>query len=63
MVRNIFAVTLFLLASVALAQNNSGVITGTITDPDKAVVAGVQVQAKHIATGTLYKTDIPVTFC
>ena len=57
MVRNTFAVTLFLLASVAFAQNNLGVITGTVTNPDKAIVVGVQVQAKHIANGTVYNTD------
>ncbi len=28
-----------------------------IVDPDKATVVGVQVQAKHIANGAVYKTE------
>src|SRR5262247_678784 len=49
-VHSAFALILLLLGSVAFAQNSPGVITGTVTDPDKAIVAGVQVQARHIAT-------------
>ena len=57
MVLSAFVFTLLVLGPVAFAQNSRGVITGTVTDPDKATVAGVQVQAKHIATGTVYKTE------
>src|SRR5437667_12094258 len=57
MIRNGFAVATFLFASVAFAQNERGTITGTVTDPDKGIVVGVQVQAKHVATAMVYKTD------
>jgi len=57
MVSNGFAVAMLLFASVAFAQNERGTITGTVTDPDKGIVVGVQVQAKHAATATVYKTD------
>src|SRR5437870_4726514 len=57
MIRNGFAVATFLFASVAFAQNEPGTITGTVTDPDKGIVVGVQVQAKHVATAMVYKTD------
>src|SRR5215468_5074520 len=51
------AIIQLLCASTAFAQSNRSVITGTIIDPDNGVVAGAPVQAKHIATGTVYKTD------
>src|SRR6266704_2960737 len=57
MIRNGFALATFLFASVAFAQNERGAITGTVTDPDKGIVVGVQVQAKHVATAMVYKTD------
>src|SRR5436189_842531 len=57
MIRNGFAIATFLFASVAFAQNEPGTITGTVTDPDKGIVVGVQVQAKHVATAMVYKTD------
>ena len=57
MIRNGFALATFLFASVAFAQNERGTITGTVTDPDKGIVVGVQVQAKHVATAMVYKTD------
>ena len=64
----------FLLAAVAcqaLAQVGNGTITGTVTDPAGAVVAGAQVQAKNAETGVVYTaattsagiytiTDLPV---
>ncbi|HEV8414478.1 MAG TPA: carboxypeptidase regulatory-like domain-containing protein [Bryobacteraceae bacterium] len=40
----------------ALAQGNRGSITGTVTDPVGAVVAGVAVEGKNIDSGGLYKT-------
>src|SRR5437867_8976589 len=57
MIWNGFAVATLLFASVAFAQNEPGTITGTVTDPDKGIVVGVQVQAKHVATAMVYKTD------
>jgi hypothetical protein len=57
MVRSVLAVIFFLLAPTAVAQNSPGTITGTVTNPDNAIIAGVQVQATHVATGTVYKTD------
>jgi len=48
---------LLLFVSAALGQSTFGTITGTITDPDKATVAGALVHAKQRATGALYKVD------
>jgi hypothetical protein len=42
--------------AAALAQGNSGSITGTLTDPAGAVVAGAAVEGKNIGTGSLYAT-------
>src|SRR5678815_2484600 len=42
--------------AAAFAQGNRGSITGTISDPGGAVIAGAAVQGKHIETGTLYET-------
>jgi hypothetical protein len=45
------AVLLWLLASPALAQDPTGAIEGTITDPSEAIVANARVLARHLATG------------
>ncbi|HJT89172.1 MAG TPA: TonB-dependent receptor [Bryobacteraceae bacterium] len=45
-----------LLAWAAYAQSANGTITGTITDPAGAVVAGAMVQARNVETGALYPT-------
>ena len=53
------ATTLFCLlltASAALAQNDRGSITGTITDPASAVVPSAKVVARNIDTGALTET-------
>lgn len=51
---------LFLLSllgiAAALAQGNRGSITGTVSDPAGAVIAGVAVEGRSIETGTLYPT-------
>jgi hypothetical protein len=48
---------LFVLGiAAALAQGNRGSITGTVTDPAGAVVAGVAVEGKNLDTGALYDT-------
>jgi hypothetical protein len=51
-----FAAALVCLVAFALpvnAQSNRGTITGTVTDPNGAVVAGAKVTATHITTGTV----------
>ena len=45
----------FLTVTSAFAQNVTGTITGTVTDPSGAVVAGAAVTAENTATGV--KTD------
>jgi hypothetical protein len=47
---------LLLGIAVALAQGNRGSITGTITDPAGAVIAGVAVEGRSLDTGTRYDT-------
>ncbi len=47
-------VCLFLSALTAFAQNDRGTITGTISDPAGAVVAGAAVEAKNVGTGAVY---------
>ena len=42
---------LLLMASPALAQDPTGAIEGTITDPSEAIVANARVLARHLATG------------
>jgi Carboxypeptidase regulatory-like domain len=51
------AVGLLLSASAAFAQGALGTITGTITDPNGELVAGVSVRARNMATGTVYTVD------
>ncbi len=43
-----------MLASLAFGQVGNGTITGTVTDPAGAVVAGAAVEAKNTATGVVY---------
>jgi len=53
--RSLLAIGGFLAISfVALAQTDRGTITGTISDPAGAVIAGATVQAKNQATGLVY---------
>jgi hypothetical protein len=47
------AAAVLLFVSVASAQS-VGAITGTITDPDGSVVAGVAVQAKNTTSGAMF---------
>ena len=52
-------VALVIAVMVALpisAQVSKGSISGTVTDPQGAVVAGAQVKATDVATGTVYTT-------
>jgi hypothetical protein len=50
-------IVLFLLSSVANAQSTfRGGISGTVADPQGAIIAGAIVQAKNAATGLTYAT-------
>src|SRR5436190_8506337 len=46
------SIALFLMP--AFAQSDRGTITGTISDPAGAVIAGAAVQAKNVNTGAVY---------
>ena len=46
---------LFIFALAAIAQVNTGTITGTIEDPAGAVVPGAPIEVKNMDTGTVYK--------
>ena len=43
-----------LFLAPAVAQSDRGTITGTISDPAGAVIAGGAVQAKNVDTGAVY---------
>ncbi len=45
---------MLLTALAAIAQTDRGTITGTISDPAGAVVAGAPVEARNVATGATY---------
>ena len=47
-------VFLVVVASLALGQVGNGTITGTVTDPAGAVVAGAAVEAKNTETGVVF---------
>ena len=60
--RNISILILALGASVAaFAQTDRGTITGTISDPAGAVVAGANVEAKNAGSGTVYQAGSSTT--
>jgi hypothetical protein len=48
---------LFLFTAVAFAQNNRGLISGTVTSPEGGTLAGATVYAKHTTSGVIYKAD------
>src|SRR3954468_3035602 len=43
------------LAFAVFAQSDRGTITGTVSDPAGAVVAGAPVEIKNVAQGVLYQ--------
>src|SRR5215472_2122794 len=43
-------------ASALFGQSDRGTITGTITDPASAVVAGANIEAKNTETGAVFRT-------
>ena len=49
-----FAIVICLFAVPVLAQ--TGILSGTVTDPDGKGVAAAPVQAKNVMTGMVYKT-------
>src|SRR6516225_5463122 len=49
------------LAGVALAQSDRGTITGTVSDPAGAVVAGAPVEIKNVQTGSVYQAGTSAT--
>jgi hypothetical protein len=54
-------ICLLLLAAGALAQSDRGTITGSVNDPNGAVVARAEVIVRNVATGTEYKTSATET--
>src|ERR1041384_6086514 len=55
--RGIIAVLLLAgLPSAALYAQSTGSISGTVTDPNGAAVAGARIEAKEAATGVAWKT-------
>ena len=52
---------LLLFASVALAQSDRGIITGTVTDTTGAVVANVTIEARQVETGAVFPTTTTST--
>jgi hypothetical protein len=49
--RNLLLVSLF--STLAYAQNTTGSLSGTVSDPGGAVIAGASVDVKNTATGTV----------
>jgi hypothetical protein len=45
-----------LLCAAVFAQADRGTLTGTVSDPQGAVIAGARVSARNTATGALYPT-------
>lgn len=45
-----------LVAVSAFAQSDRGTITGAISDPAGAVIAGAAIEARNVATGSVYPT-------
>ena len=48
------AAIVILAGATAFAQSNQGTITGAISDPAGAVVAGAQIEVRNSATGVIY---------
>jgi hypothetical protein len=50
-----------ILSLAAFGQTANGTITGTVTDPAGAVIAGAPIQAKNAATGAVYPVATSAT--
>src|SRR5689334_4638194 len=48
-------VCLFIVTGVLLAQGDRGTITGTVSDPAGAIVAGASVEARNLETAGVYQ--------
>ncbi|HSP69831.1 MAG TPA: TonB-dependent receptor [Bryobacteraceae bacterium] len=57
----LFGVCCFLTAAILVAQSDRGTVTGTVSDPAGAVVAGAPIQARNIETGATYQTASSAT--
>jgi hypothetical protein len=57
----LIVVCLFASVFAALAQTDRGTITGTVSDPGGAVVAGAAIEAKNVATGAVYPVATSAT--
>src|SRR5579871_3845913 len=57
--RSVLVFSLFAIS--VYAQSDRGVITGTITDPQGAVIASAPVQARNQNTGLLYEAQSTTT--
>src|SRR5215469_5560192 len=55
------SVCLLLVAVAALAQGDRGTITGTVSDPAGAVIAGAAIEAKNSETGVVYEAATTTT--
>src|SRR5712691_9132951 len=55
------AITFFAFALLGFAQGERGTITGTVSDPAGAVVAGAPIQAKNVENGSLYDASTTST--
>src|ERR1039458_2100003 len=51
----LMSLTILLTASL-VAQSDRGTITGTVTDPSSAAVAGAKVEAKNVDNGVVYRS-------
>ena len=51
------AAVLGLLAGTLFGQGDRGTITGAVGDPAGAVVAGAAIEARHVETGAVYRTQ------
>ncbi|MBP1608507.1 MAG: TonB-dependent receptor [Acidobacteria bacterium] len=48
---------LLVVAGAAIAQSDRGTITGTVSDPAGAVIAGAAIELKNINTGAIYQAQ------
>ncbi len=48
---------LLVVAGAAIAQSDRGTITGTVSDPAGAVIAGAGIELKNINTGAVYQAQ------
>ena len=57
----LLVVCLFLAVFPGFAQSDRGTITGTITDPAGAVVAGAMIEVRNVETGAQYQVGSSAT--